>query len=154
MMAVLVDQILKFIVGGLGVLWRRVIVPFAPWILAAVVGAVAWHHLPVIGPGGKLARLDAERDVAVAAADAWERHARGWEASFRASEGQRVDDQENAAQAASNAAASCLNQIERARASARVIERIVTQEPTYDASRCPVRSLVDPDQLRDAIAPD
>ena len=41
MMAVLVDQILKFIVGGLGVLWRRVIVPFAPWILAAVVGAPA-----------------------------------------------------------------------------------------------------------------
>lgn len=153
MMAVLIDQILKFVLGGLGALWR-LIVPAAPWILAGVVGAVLWHFLPVLGPSGKLARLDAERDVAVEAAAAWKRHAQGWEASFHASEGRRADDQENANQAASYAAASCLTQIERARASARVIERIVTQEPAYDENRCPVRSLVDPDQLRDAIAPD
>ena len=138
------------IAGGI---WRRVILPLAPWILVAVLGAVVWTYVPVIGPRAEAARVVAQRDVALAAAKAWEGHARGWQASYHAAQGIRANEQENARQAASQAAASCLNQIERARASARVIERIVTREPTYDANRCPVRELVDPDQLRDAISP-
>lgn len=139
------------IAGGI---WRRLILPAAPRILVAVLGAVVWVYFPIIGSRAELARVDAERDLAVAAAKAWEGHARGWQASYHAAEGIRADEQENARQAASQAAASCLTQIERARASSRVIERIVTREPTYDPNRCPVRELVDPDQLRDAIAPD
>ena len=40
------------IAGGI---WRRLILPAAPWILVAVLGAVVWVYFPIIGSRAELA---------------------------------------------------------------------------------------------------
>ena len=152
-MIVLAERILRAVLGAAGVVWRSVIVPFAPWILVAILGAVVWTWTPVIGPMAVAARQDAQIEMLTQAATAWERTARGWERSWSLSEGRRGLETQNAREAASEAASVCNARVAQARASARVIEKIVTKEPTYDANRCPRRELVPADQLRDAISP-
>lgn len=125
----------------------------APWALAAVLGAVLWTFTPWIGPAARYARLDDRHDVAVEAARRWEGYARGWMTSFHAAEAIRQHERADARQAVDQLSAQCDARVETARRSAVRIEHIVTKEPTYDPNRCPVRSLVDPGQLRDALAP-
>lgn len=152
-MIVVAERILRTTISGLGILWRNIIVPFAPWILVAVLGAVVWAFIPIVGPRAVAARQDAQIEMLTQAATAWERTARGWERSWSLSEGRRGLETQNAREAASEAASVCNARVAQARASARVIEKIVTKEPTYDANRCPRRELVPADQLRDAISP-
>ncbi|MFC5370946.1 hypothetical protein ACFPIF_00165 [Brevundimonas faecalis] len=128
--------------------------PLLPWIAAAVVGALAWHFLPAIGPADRLDRAAQE-------SAAWKREAidalgvaRNWKASFTASETLRNREAADARKAVASEIDRCAARVAEARQSARVIERIVTKEPAYDQNRCPVRSLVDPDQLRQALQPD
>ena len=132
---------------------RAALTALAPWALAAVVGALLWTWTPRIGPASRYARLEADRDAKAAAAKAWEAHARGWMASFHAAEGIRRDERQNSRMATEQLAAQCDVRVAQARQSAHVIERIVTKEPTYDETRCPVRSLVDPGELRRALQP-
>ncbi|QFU30256.1 hypothetical protein [Brevundimonas sp. Bb-A] len=132
---------------------RAALTALAPWALAAVVGALLWTWTPLIGPAARYARLESDRDAKAAAAKAWEAHGRGWMASFHAAEGIRRDERQNSRMATEQLAAQCDARVAQARQSARVIERIVTKEPTYDETRCPVRSLVDPGELRRALQP-
>lgn len=130
-----------------------VLVPLAPWFAVAVLGAVFWHNLPVVGPAARLDRSAAEvADWSKAAGD-WKRTAANWKASFTASETLRKQETTDAIEAVASEIERCAARVSEARQSARVIERIVTKEPTYDANRCPVRELVDPDQLRQALQP-
>lgn len=131
----------------------RILTALAPWALAAVVGAFLWTWTPIVGPAAQHARLEAKHAAAVQAARKWEGYARGWMASFYGAEGVREDERVNARQAVAQLQGQCDARVAEARQSARVIERIVTKEPTYDETRCPVRSLVDPGQLRDALRP-
>ena len=131
----------------------RILTALAPLALAAAVGAVLWTFTPIIGPAARHARLEARHDAAVSAAKAWEGHARGWMASFHAAEAIRRDESANSRMATDQLVAQCDARVAEARRSARVIERIVTKEPTYDENRCPVRSLVDPGELRRALQP-
>lgn len=153
-----VHLIVQWILQALGVVWRRAIVPFAPWILVAVFGAVVWTWTPIVGPRAQLKASEAQRAMLQTAADNWKGNALGWMSSFSASERNRLDETRNARAAADYANGSCLTQIEEARRSSSVIERIITKEPVYVQSDplCPAavqRELVDPDQLRQAIAP-
>ena len=152
-MIVAAERILRAVLGAAGVVWRNVIVPFSPWILVAVLGAVVWAFIPIIGPRAVAARQDAQIDMLTKAATAWERSALGWQRSWSLSEGRLGLEGQNAREAASEAAIVCNARVAQARASARVIEKIVTKEPTYDENRCPRRELVPADQLRDAISP-
>ena len=131
----------------------RILSALAPYALAAVLGGVLWTFTPVFGPAARYARLNAKHDVAVLGAKAWEDHALGWMASFHAAERIRSDERDKARAAVEQLAGQCDVRVAEARQSARVIERIVTKEPTYDEARCPVRSLVDPDELRRALQP-
>lgn len=132
---------------------RAALTAVAPWALAAVVGALLWTWTPLIGSAARYARLEDARDAKAAAAKAWEAHARGWMASFHAAEGIRRDERQNSRMATEQLVAQCDARVAQARQSARVIERIVTKEPIYDETRCPVRSLVDPGELRRALQP-
>lgn len=152
-MIVLAERILRTVLGAAGIVWRNLILPFAPWILVAILGAVVWTWTPFIGPMAKAARQDAQVTMLRAAAQAWERNALGWQRSYSLSEGRRGIEQEKARASAREAATTCSTRVAQARASARVIEKIVTKEPTYDANLCPRRELVPADQLRDAIDP-
>lgn len=75
----------------------------------------------------------------------------GWKAAYEGSEAQRLADSKSAIKAATEASGVCDARVAEARRSARVIEKIVTKEPTYDASRCPVRERVDSRLLSDAL---
>ena len=131
----------------------RIMSALAPWVLAAVVGALLWTFTPILGPAARYERLEADRDMRATAAKAWEGHARGWMASFHGAEGLRRDERADSRMATDQLVAQCDARVAEARRSARVIERIVTKEPTYDENRCPVRSLVDPGELRRALQP-
>ena len=131
----------------------RLLEPFAPWIAVAVLGAVLWNFLPVVGPAARLDRAEAGISSWKLASDDWERSARNWKASFTASETLRQHETTDAIEAVTSEIERCAVRVTEARQSARVIERIVTKEPTYDENRCPVRALVDPVQLRQALQP-
>lgn len=131
----------------------RALRPLAPWILAAAVGALAYHFLPAWGAGARLDALEARRAAIERERDDWRTAAGGWESSFRSAEDARLREQGVAQAAANSLIEQCGARVEEARRSARVIERIVTREPTYDENRCPVRELVDPGSLRDALSP-
>lgn len=127
--------------------------PAAPWILAAVAGAALYHFLPAWGVRAQVTALEADVATWSKSSADWQRAAGGWESSFRASEAARGRERSTAQAAANSLIEQCGARVEEARRSARVIERIVTREPTYDANRCPVRELVDPGSLRDALSP-
>lgn len=139
--------------GVVGRSLGRALVPFLPWIAVAVMGAVAWHFLPGIGPGDRLHRAAQETASWKSEAGDQARLARNWKASFDASETLRKQETTDAIEAVASEIERCAARVTEARQSARVIERIVTKEPTYDQNRCPVRELVDPDQLRQALQP-
>ncbi len=132
---------------------RALLAASAPYALAAVVGAPLWTWTPFIGPAARLARLEADRDGKAAAAQAWDGHTRGWMGSFHADESIRRDERADSRMATDQLVAQCDTRVAQACQSARAIERIVTKEPTYDETRCPVRSLVDPRALRRALQP-
>lgn len=130
----------------------------APYALAGVVGAVVWSFTPIIGPAAEVARLERQRDDLKGAAKEWERHARGWMASFGLAENRRLAEGETARTAVSDQAAWCDARVAEARRSSRAIERIITLEPRYEvvpdaAGRCPDRRLADPGELQRALQP-
>lgn len=127
--------------------------PLLPWIAVAVIGAVAWHWTPWLGPAAQLERVSADRDQWETSAGDWRRAAEGWRASFERAEDLRSRETATAQAAAQSLIQQCSDRVAEARASARVVERIVTREPTYDENRCPVRERVDPGLLRDALRP-
>lgn len=127
--------------------------PLVPWIAVGVIAAATWHYLPVVGPAAQLTRASTEIGAWKAQSAEWERAARGWRSSFNASEILRRQETAEALEAVVAETERCAARVTEARQSARVIERIVTQEPTYDENRCPVRRLVDPDELRRALQP-
>lgn len=131
----------------------RFLRPFAPWIAAGVCGALLVWFLPVVGFGAQIVRAELEADTWKQSAADWRTSSRGWESSFRSSEANRKVEQDRAVDSVEDERKACTARIAEARRSARVIETIVTKEPTYDANRCPVRELVDPGQLREALDP-
>nr|WP_313418507.1 hypothetical protein [Brevundimonas diminuta] len=131
----------------------RALIPFLPWIATAVMGAAIWHFLPGVGPADRLERAAQEAADWKRAAGDNERAARNWKAQFDASETLRRRETADAIEAVASEIDRCAARVAEARQSCRVIERIVTKEPTYDENRCPVRSLVDPDELRRALQP-
>lgn len=133
--------------GGL----LRFLRPFAPWIAAGLCGALIVWFLPVVGFGAQIVRAELEADTWKQSAADWQKASNGWESSFRSSEALRKREQDRAVDAVDLERTACTALVNEARRSAVVIEKIVTKEPTYDANRCPVRELVDPDSLREAL---
>lgn len=144
------DMAAKVVLPALGGL-LRFLRPFAPWIAAGVCGALVVWFLPVVGFGAQIVRAELEADTWKQSASAWQKASNGWESSFRSSEAVRKREQDRAVDAVDLERTACTALVNEARRSAVVIEKIVTKEPTYDANRCPVRELVDPDSLREAL---
>lgn len=131
----------------------RALRPFAPWIAAGVCGALAVWFMPVVGFGAQIVRAELKADTWEKSAGDWRKASRGWESSFRKSEDNRKVEQDRAVDSVDLERKACTARVAEARRSARVIETIITKEPTYDANLCPVRELVDPGQLRQALDP-
>lgn len=139
------------LLGGLGRV-LQFLRPAAPWIAAAVLGALIWQFLPAWGAGARLAAVHGDLAAMTTSRDDWRTSAGEWEASFRSAEATRVREQGVAQAAANSLIQQCAARVEEARRSARVIERIVTKEPAM-VEGCPVRELVDPAALSEALAP-
>lgn len=148
----------SIIAGALGVGARilgavfPLIVKAAPWILVAVAGAFLWHHAPRWGPAARINAISLEASAAKESARKWRENAQGWEAVYRKAEALRGKETQAAGDAVVDLVQQCRAEVAAARASARVIERIVTKESAYDENRCPVRSTVDAGSLREALA--
>ena len=125
----------------------------ATGIASAALLIGSYHVLPVVGPGARIAALKEDVAEAQKAESKAKRDAAAWELSFRSSEAARQGDQLAAAAAVTEANRSCDKRLAEARRSTKVIERIVNAPSKSDGSGCPVRSLVDPGELRDALDP-
>lgn len=108
---------------------------------------------PIVGAHSQIERVKADREKWKAASVSWERAADGWKASFGRAEDLRDQEAKRAGDALAEAAGTCELRVAKARQSAAAIAALVTKEPKRDPSGCPLRALVDPRELRDALAP-
>lgn len=120
-------------------------------IALGFAGAETYEHKVPWGLAHKRDAAVAERDKARLDAHDWSARFAAEQQAFRDSERLRTDDQAQARHAVEAEATACDVRVAAARRSALAIHALVTKEPTYDADRCPVRSLLDPVQLRDSL---
>lgn len=125
----------------------------APYVIASAVVVGVYHNLPVIGPGARIERLSADRDDWRDKAGEWIAYGRAEQEAFRESERLRGVEYSRGVSALNEAQKACDVRVARARASAAAIKAIVTKEVPHDAQGCAVRALVDPRELREAVAP-
>lgn len=118
-----------------------------------VAGALLDRCTPVVGAHAQIERIKSDRDHWKSAATSWERAADGWKASFRKAEDLRSQEATRATAAVSDMALACNARVAKARQSAAAIAALITKEPKRDPQGCPLRALLDPRELRDAIAP-
>lgn len=121
--------------------------------LMMALGVTLDRCAPVIGANAQLAAAHKEVDRWKGEAATAETLRAGWEASFRRSEKLRVQEETEAVASITDAAAACDARVARAKASQAAIQSIVHKEPRHDPQGCPVRELVDPRQLRNALRP-
>lgn len=131
----------------------KLLLAAAPYLIASAVAVAAYHNLPVVGPGARIERLSTDRDEWRDKAREWIAYGRAEKRAFDESERLRRVEYGQGVRALNDAAALCDTRVARARASAAAIKTIVTKEVPRDPQGCPVRVLVDPSELREAIAP-
>ena len=127
----------------------------APYIAVATlfIGLGVWiaHKAPFIGLDGRIASLTSDRDKARAQRDANWQWGAAEKAAFDKSESLRADEARQANASATSADKACTARVATARQSTAAIAAITTKAPTYDQNRCPVRVLVAPDSVRNAL---
>ncbi len=131
----------------------RLILALVGGAVLMATGATAWHFTPWIGPAAVQAGLQRELQASRLMAFSWEQSSRGWERSFRAAEGLRVQERTRAENAVSADADACDARVAEARRSSTAIRTIVRTEPARDQNNCPVREPIPNQRLRDALQP-
>lgn len=115
--------------------------------------AIAMLAAALAVQGRTLERVSADRDDWRTATGKWQSAAGMWRGAFGLSEGRRKTETRQARDAVGQAAAACDTRVAEARRSSRAITALITKEPAHDPQGCPVRQLLDPGQLRDALKP-
>lgn len=128
------------------------------WEIKAIVAAIglvlilaAYEYAPWVGPRARVERMEGQRDDWRKAAEGWQASALGWQSSFRDSEALREREGGRALVAVNEAEASCQARITEARRAGRAIAEIVHAPVANDDAGNPVRGVVDPGVLRDAL---
>ena len=123
-------------------------------------GALAATFTPLVGANARVDRARASVEGLKADVRAWKRSqadtaavAVAWARARGESEALRKAETRRAINAVSADAAACDARIATARRSAAALSALIHKEPTRDAHGCPVRQLLDPRQLRDALRP-
>ena len=111
----------------------------------AILIGVIWFQ------GAQVTKVRKDRDQWRSSALAYQVSAAEWQASFKASEKMRQDDQQVATQAFNASEASCDARIAKARSSAVKIERLVTNVPVCKPGETIERRLLDPQSLADSL---
>jgi hypothetical protein len=125
-------------------------------VMSKVYGAISiallcFLAITVIQNMGLKAQVKHEHAAYVAWHDAavkWKANSEGWEASYRASEANRVSETTTARNAVGEANSACSRRIAEATRSTRAIRSIVNAPVTS----CAGRPVVSADRLRDALA--
>lgn len=126
-----------------------------PLAIAAAVfaaGGLTDRLAPIIGANARIAHFKAEAVAARSATRDANARADAWTARAQTSDGLRSQEHAQAVQAATEAQASCDARVASARRAAAAIQKLVTKEVPRDPQGCPVRQLVDPRELFDAVA--
>lgn len=122
--------------------------PLALKILGPLLGAAL---LMGVGAYGAARVLEPRVDHWRAAAAANAKNAAAWEVSFRKSEQLRDAETAQAVAAYNQLSGQCEARVAAARKSALAIHALIEKDPPRDPQGCPVRQLVDPAGLRDAL---
>jgi hypothetical protein len=125
----------------------------APYVATAALAVGTYHFTPIIGPHARLVAAKVLQADTETRLGKWRDAAIGWEASFRKSEQARKDDAKAAVNAVQSSEDQCDARVAKARRSVRVIEEIVNEPFNRGADNCPLRDLVKPDLVRDAVNP-
>lgn len=126
------------------IIWKLVSRFWQLGAIAVLIGVI-WFQ------AAQVTKVRKDRDQWRSSALAYQVSAGEWNASFKASEKMRQDDQQVATQAFNASEASCDARVEKARSSAVKIERLVTNVPTCKPGETIERKLIDPRALSDAI---
>ena len=120
----------------------------APPVLAAVVAAAAWHHMPVVGPGARIKALRA--DVTQLESDLERSEfAKGLTAAALAtSERLRLEEGDREAVDLDAALRQCTTRVERALSDSALIDSLINREVDYGPDGCPVFGVIPADELR------
>lgn len=113
--------------------------------------AESYEHVAPWGLQHKRSAAEANAKAWEKSSDAWSRNAQGWEAGFHKAEGLRASETTQARTAVDEGEKLCDARVAEARRSSAAIRAIVTKEPRRDPQGCPIRELVDPGSLRDAL---
>lgn len=125
----------------------------APFAVAMFLGAALWHATPLVGPGARQHRLNAENATLRTDVESWRTSAGQWQASAEKSERLRKIETTQAVAAQNDAQTQCSVRVREARASAKIIKEIAYAPVKADAAGCAVRAVVSTDRLRDALQP-
>lgn len=120
-------------------------------VAVGFASAEVYEHKAPWGLAHKRDTAIAERDKARGEAKDWARAYGSEKQAFTDAEGLRRQEGSTARAAAQADAAQCSSRVAEARRSALAIHDIVSTEVPHDPQGCPVRVLVDPGRLRDAL---
>jgi hypothetical protein len=127
----------------------------APYVIAAgvFIGLGVWiaHKAPFIGLDATVSRLTQDRNAWQTSANQFKAALASERAAFAQDAALRGQEQAQAVQALTTADKACAARVATARQSSAAIAAITTKAPTYDQNHCPVRVLVAPDSLRNAL---
>ena len=102
---------------------------------------------------GRLDSAKASLKVSQAETARQKANSAAWEASYHQTQAMRLQDQETAVRAVSEADAQCDARVSAARKSSHAIQTIIQKVPTYDPNGCPARELVSNSLLNAALKP-
>lgn len=115
-------------------------------VFAVLIGLLWWQ-------GAQSDKIRSDRDRWHKSADTYDAAWKSWAASYWESERLRGEDSRQAVNASSEDAKACDIRVKSARASSSAITRIVTKEVQCAPGSVPVRSLISPVELRNALTP-
>lgn len=118
------------------------------WAIAAFVGVLGFAGVQTL----RLKDAQAATASWENASNEWKAAATGWQSAFNLSEARRAAEQSTAAAAVDALDIQCAARVAEARRSTAAIQTLVTKAPTYDPNNCPVRALLDPGGLLDAVS--
>lgn len=125
-----------------------------PWRIVAALGGAALVLALVVGLKLHLAddkAVRAKLASETARADSWVRYGREEKAAFDESERRRTAEHRKATASIDRVNLKCDADVREARRSAAAIKGIAYAPPKRDVDNCPLRAVVDPGRLSDAL---
>lgn len=129
----------------------RWIAPAVPWLAVAAIGAVLYHWTPIVGPRAALRAANEALVLAHEEAVMFKQAAEENAAALDMNRGLRTAEASQAVMAIAEQAQQCRAEVDSARRSASIIEKLIGEKSDEDPNPDGGRRLIDADELRNAL---